>query len=50
MRQVFRHLEPYAFDLWDHEVPSFLPAGLVPAAVDKRTWFGGLYQKLVLTR
>ncbi len=50
MRQVFRHLEPYAFDLWDHEVPSFLPAGVVPASVEKRTWFGGLYQKLVLTR
>ena len=50
MRQVFRYLEPYAFDLWDHEVGEFLPDAVVPAAVEKRTWFGGLYQQLVLTR
>ena len=50
MHQVFRHLEPYAFDLWDREVQHFMPAGMVPAAVEKRTYFGGLYQKLVLTR
>jgi ubiquinone/menaquinone biosynthesis C-methylase UbiE len=50
MHQVFRHLEPYAFDLWDHEVQSFMPAGITPAAAEKRTYFGGLYQKLVLTR
>ena len=50
MRQGFRHLEPYAFDLWDHEVEAFLPAGPAPAAIEKRTFFGGLYQQLVLTR
>ena len=50
MHQVFTHLEPYAFDLWAHEVGHFMPAGAVPAAVDKRTYFGGLYQKLVLVR
>lgn len=50
MKQVFRRLEPYAFDLWEHEVEHFLPAGMVPAAAEKRTYFGGLYQKLVFTR
>ena len=50
MRQVFKHLEPYAMDLWDHCVLDFLPAGMRPASVDKRTWFGGLYQKTVLVR
>jgi ubiquinone/menaquinone biosynthesis C-methylase UbiE len=50
MRQVFKHLEPYAFDLWAHEVAHFLPAGAAPAALVKRTFFGGLYQQLVLTR
>jgi ubiquinone/menaquinone biosynthesis C-methylase UbiE len=50
MRQVFRHLEPFAMDLWDHDVLEFLPAGVQPAAVDKRTWFGGLYQKTVLVK
>ena len=50
MHLVFRHLEPYAFDLWKHEVEHFMPASLSPAVFDKRTFFGGLYQKLVLTR
>ena len=50
MRQVFRHLEPYAMDLWGHEVEAFLPAGMAPPAIEKKTYFGGLYQKLVLTR
>jgi len=48
MRLVFRHLEPYAMDLWRNDVESFLP--LRPASIRKRTWFGGLYQQLVLTR
>lgn len=47
---VFRRLEPYAIDLWRNDLRAFLPAGLVPAAVRHRTYFGGLYQKLVLTR
>ena len=50
MRQVFRHLEPYAIDLWEHEIEHFLPAGVAPVSIDKRTYFGGLYQKLVLTK
>jgi ubiquinone/menaquinone biosynthesis C-methylase UbiE len=50
MRQVFRRLEPYAIDLWQHEVEHFLPADAATAAVEKRTYFGGLYQRLVLTR
>lgn len=50
MRQVFRHLEPYAMDLWGHEVEAFLPANMAPATLEKTTFFGGLYQKLVLTR
>lgn len=39
MRQVFRHLEPYAMDLWGHEVESFLPAGMAPVAIEKKTYF-----------
>jgi hypothetical protein len=49
MRLVFRKLEPYAMDLWRDDVESFLPAG-TPAPASKQTWFGGLYQKLVLVR
>jgi ubiquinone/menaquinone biosynthesis C-methylase UbiE len=50
MRRVFRHLEPYADDLWQHEVAAFLPADAPALAIEKRTFFGGLYQKLVITR
>jgi len=50
MRLVFRRLEPYAMDLWQHDVAHFLPADAQPAGIVKRTYFGGLYQKLVLTR
>lgn len=49
MHQIFKHLEPYAFDLWAHEIEHFMPAS-VPVAFDQKTYFGGLYQKLVLTR
>jgi ubiquinone/menaquinone biosynthesis C-methylase UbiE len=50
MRLVFRKLEPYAIDLWDHEIAEFVPADAKPASLSKRTYFGGLYQKLVLIR
>lgn len=48
MRLVFDKLEPYAIDLWNNDVETFLPYG--PATLQKKTYFGGLYQKLVLTR
>lgn len=47
---IFRRLEPYAIDLWRHELLEFMPPGVKPAAVQRRTYFGGLYQKLVLVR
>jgi len=50
MRLVFRKLEPYAIDLWRHEIAAFMPAGTAPSSLSKRTYFGGLYQKLVLIR
>jgi ubiquinone/menaquinone biosynthesis C-methylase UbiE len=50
MTGVFRQLEPYAMDLWHNEIAAFMPANMPPAAVEKKTYYGGLYQKLVLTR
>jgi len=50
MKFVFRTLEPYAPDLWRNELVDFLPEKLRPATVDKRTYFGGLYQRVVLTK
>lgn len=50
MYAVFRALEPYAHELWRHELAEFLPADVQPAAIEKQTFFGGLYQRLILTR
>ena len=50
MRLVFAKLEPYAMDLWHHEVAEFMPPDVPLASLAKRTYFGGLYQKLVLIR
>jgi len=50
MTLIFRRLEPYAFDLWAHEIAHFMPACVAAHAVVKHTWFGGLYQMLVLTK
>ncbi|TMG85569.1 MAG: class I SAM-dependent methyltransferase [Betaproteobacteria bacterium] len=50
MRAVLRRLEPFALDLWDCELEQYLPDGSPPANVHKETYFGGLYQKVVITR
>jgi len=47
---VFRQLEPYAMDLWTHEIEEFMQGLPRPASRTKRNYFGGLYQKLVLVR
>ena len=50
MTGVFRRLEPYAMDLWNNELAAFMPAHTPPASIEKQTYYGGLYQKLVLIR
>lgn len=49
MRPILGTLEPYALDLWRNEITAWLPAGAQPTAVDKQVYFGGLYQKVVVT-
>jgi ubiquinone/menaquinone biosynthesis C-methylase UbiE len=48
MKWILRTFEPFAMDLWRHEVSEWLP----PAArlLRKETFYGALYQKLVITR
>jgi ubiquinone/menaquinone biosynthesis C-methylase UbiE len=48
MKWILRTFEPFAMDLWRHEVAEWLPAGA--RALRKETFYGGLYQRLVLTR
>ena len=46
MKWILRHFEPFAMDLWAHDLRRWLPEGTQPA--QKETFYGGLYQKLVI--
>lgn len=50
MMPVLTWLEPFAMDLWWRDIAAWIPSSVKPAALDKRTFFGGLYQKVVITR
>jgi ubiquinone/menaquinone biosynthesis C-methylase UbiE len=50
MSPVLRLLEPFASDLWRNDIAAYLPPSPSPSRMVKETYFGGLYQKLVLTR
>jgi len=48
MAAILRTLEPFAMDLWRHEITDWFPAG-VARRIEKRAYFGGLYQSLTIT-
>jgi ubiquinone/menaquinone biosynthesis C-methylase UbiE len=48
MKWILRSLEPFAMDLWRHEVAEFLPV-LREGAIRKQEFYGGLYQKIVVS-
>jgi len=50
MVPILRTLEPFAMDLWRGEIADWLPTGVAFTKLEKKTYFGGLYQKLVITR
>jgi ubiquinone/menaquinone biosynthesis C-methylase UbiE len=50
MVPILTTLEPFAMDLWRQEITDWLPIDCQPARIDKQTYFGGLYQKVVMTR
>ncbi len=47
MVAILKTLEPFAMDLWRHEIEDWLPR---EASVEKSTSFGGLYQLLTVTK
>jgi len=49
MLPVLKVLEPYALDMWFTEIASWLPVHAKPSRVEKNVYFGGLYQKVVVT-
>ncbi|MEN8175018.1 MAG: rhodoquinone biosynthesis methyltransferase RquA [Pseudomonadota bacterium] len=50
MAPVFATLEPFAAELCEREIPDWAPASAGARMLSKETFFGGLYQKVVLTR
>jgi ubiquinone/menaquinone biosynthesis C-methylase UbiE len=49
LRPLLRVLEPYALDLWENDIVTWLPTVARLGQVRKQTFYGGLYQKLVIT-
>lgn len=45
---VLRRLEPFAMDLWNQEIAEWLPEDLPAGSITKTTYYGGLYQRLVI--
>lgn len=50
MIPILSTLEPFALDMWKREITDWIPEGIQPSSVEKETFFGGLYQKVVLTK
>ena len=50
MVPILSTLEPFALDMWRGEIADWLPEGVPFTKVEKQTYFGGLYQKVVITR
>jgi ubiquinone/menaquinone biosynthesis C-methylase UbiE len=45
---LLARLEPFALDLWRHEITRWLPRS-APFRLARENFFGGLYQKVVIT-
>ena len=50
MVPILSTLEPFAMDLWRRDIADWLPDSIHSTAkIEKQTYFGGLYQKVVIT-
>jgi ubiquinone/menaquinone biosynthesis C-methylase UbiE len=49
MVAILRTLEPFAMDLWRHEIRAWIARALPDGATTKTTYFGGLYQLVTIT-
>lgn len=47
-RPLLARLEPFALDLWRNEIANWLPKDRPICELRKETFFGGLYQKVVV--
>lgn len=49
MTGILGSLEPFALDLWRHNITEWFPPNRKIANLEKRTMFGGLYQLIKVT-
>jgi ubiquinone/menaquinone biosynthesis C-methylase UbiE len=42
--------EPFALDMWRHDIRSMLPAGARNHDIERHSFFGGLFQKVIVRR
>jgi ubiquinone/menaquinone biosynthesis C-methylase UbiE len=49
MAWILRRFEPFALDLWRYDVAHWLPRSILDRDIRKETFWGGLYQKVVIT-
>jgi ubiquinone/menaquinone biosynthesis C-methylase UbiE len=49
MKPILSLLEPFAMDLWREALPAYMPESVKPGQIKSDFYFGGLYQKIVLT-
>lgn len=49
MKPILATLEPFAIDLWQEELPACIPEEITADQIRSDFYFGGLYQKVVVT-
>lgn len=50
MIPILHFLEPFALDLWKREISDWIPEKDRPRSIKKETFFGSLYQKVVVMK
>lgn len=50
MPLIFKTLEPFALELWRGEIADWISVDAPLVSVKKETYFGGLYQKVVVQK
>jgi len=50
LQALLRRLEPFADDLWQNDLEFYFPSDIKPSSLRKQTFFGGLYQQVVMKR
>lgn len=50
MPLIFKTLEPFAMDMWKTDIVDLIPNNTSFSSVEKNTYFGGLYQKVVIRK